>query len=172
MDGDGPRVVFATDAQDGDGPELSSEGLRLVPDRSSTRRRGRGAGPHVGGLDLRQVTPGKVSALVETLKAAGSALGRGGLSARSVQIAITVPEAAWGRASASSTGLISRDPLAGYTRPRAQQTPMTAWSTDEARRFLATTSGGRLAFAWSLFLTPGLRRFGPPPVRYPRQILR
>jgi integrase len=114
--------------------------------------------PHVGGLDVRQLAPAKVSALVETLKVAGSTQGRGGLSARSVQIAITVLKAATGWAAASPTGLIARDPLAGYKRPRAQQTPMNAWSTDEARRFLAATSGDRLAFAWSLFLTRGLRR--------------
>ena len=35
---------------------------------------------------------------------------------------------------------------------------MRVWSADEARAFLHTTGGDRLAFAWALLLTRGLRR--------------
>lgn len=112
--------------------------------------------PHIGGTDVRKLTPAVVATMVETLRASGSRLGRGGLSPRSVQMAVTVTKAA--TAWAVKVGLLGRDPLAGYERPRAASRPMTSWSTEEARTFLAKTRDDRLAFAWALLLTRGLRR--------------
>ena len=112
--------------------------------------------PHVGGLDVRQLTPAVASDLVDELRTSGSRLGRGGISQRSLQLAVTVLKAAtsW----ALTTGLLGRDPLAGYKRPRATSRTMTSWSTEEARAFLAATRDDRLAFAWALLLCRGLRR--------------
>ncbi len=114
--------------------------------------------PHIAALDVREVTPAAVGRLVDTLRVSGSTLGRGGLSDRSVQLVVTVLKAA--TAWAVTTGLLARDPLAGYHRPRAVTSRAVggAWSADEARSFLASTSQDRLAAAWSLLLARGLRR--------------
>ena len=112
--------------------------------------------PHVGALDVREMTPARAGELVEKLRTSGSTLGRGGLSPRSVQLAVTVLKAAtsW----AVTTGLLNRDPLVGFKRPRTQSKTMSAWSTEEARTFLRATTDDRLAFGWALLLTRGLRR--------------
>ena len=113
--------------------------------------------PHVGGVQLAKVSPSQAQQLVEVLRAEGSRAG-GALSPRSVQLSITVLKAAtsW----AFETGLVGRDPLAGYRRPRAQTTKGAgaAWTADEARAFLASVSGDRLVIAGTLLLTRGLRR--------------
>lgn len=137
-------------------PARAAEGLRpatLALYRNATRA---WVLPYLGGLDVRQLTPAKVGEMVETLRTSGSRLGRGGLSSRSVQMAVTVLKAAtsW----AVTTGLLMRDPLVGYKRPRTASKTMAAWSTGEARAFLDATAGDRLAFAWALLLTRGLRR--------------
>lgn len=112
--------------------------------------------PHIGALDVRQLNPAKVGEMVETLRVSGSRLGRGGLSPRSVQLAVTVLKSAtsW----AVTVELLGRDPLVGYKRPRGGSKAMTSWSTAEARQFLAATADDRMAFAWAILLTRGLRR--------------
>lgn len=112
--------------------------------------------PHIGALDVRQLTPARMGTMVDTLRASGSTLGRGGLSPRSVQLAVTVTKAA--TAWAVMTGMLGRDPLLGYKRPRTSSKPMTAWTADEAKTFLRATQSDRLAFGWGLLLTRGLRR--------------
>jgi len=54
--------------------------------------------------------------------------------------------------------LLGRDPLIGLDRPLSAAKTMKCWSTEEAQSFLACTRDDRLYFAWSLFLTRGLRR--------------
>jgi site-specific recombinase XerC len=71
---------------------------------------------HVGGVQLAKMSPSQAQQLVEVLRAEGSRTG-GALSSRSVQLSITVLKAATGWAL--ETGLVGRDPLAGYRRPRA-----------------------------------------------------
>ena len=113
--------------------------------------------PHVGGVQLAKMSPSQAQQLVEVLRAEGSRIG-GALSSRSVQLSITVLKAAtsW----ALETGLVGRDPLAGYRRPRAQTSKGAgaAWTADEARAFLVSVSDDRLVTAWTLLLTRGLRR--------------
>jgi len=114
--------------------------------------------PHIGEIELRRFGPAEAQALVSTLRTAGSRLNRGGLSDRSVQLAVTVLKAATGWAV--ETGLVMRDPLVGFRRPRVKSGAAagSAWTADEARAFLRAVSGDRLTAAWSLFLTCGLRR--------------
>lgn len=113
--------------------------------------------PHVGGTEVRALTPARLSLLTETLRAKGSTLGRGGLSPRSVQLAATVLKASTAWASAS--GLVARDPLLGARRPRAAASTVgTAWTLDEGRMFLAAVADDRLVAAWTLLLTRGPRR--------------
>ena len=115
--------------------------------------------PHIGGLRLDQLNATSASTLVGTLRSEeGSSLGRGSLSPRSTQLAIQVLKASsrW----AFETGLVTRDPLAGFKRPKAPaSTAATAsWTMDEARQFLTSISEDRLRAAWWLFLCRGLRR--------------
>ncbi len=113
--------------------------------------------PHIGGTQLATLSPAQAQQLVEDLRARG---GRNGspLSDRSVQLSVVVLKAAtvW----AFETGVVGRDPLAGFRRPRAQagKGAGEAWTTDEARAFLAAVVEDRLVAAWTLLLTRGLRR--------------
>ncbi len=114
--------------------------------------------PHVGGLRVDQLSPTRVQTMVETLRTDGSRLGRGALSQRSVQLAVGVLKSAtrW----AFETGLMSRDPLAGYRRPRSQLSAAAtgAWTPEEAGAFLSSVTTDRLRAAWWLLLCRGLRR--------------
>jgi hypothetical protein len=76
--------------------------------------------PKIGALELRHLSPARAQELADTLRANGSALKRGALSPRSVQLAISVLKGstAW----AFETGLVGRDPLAGYRRPERNPT--------------------------------------------------
>ena len=72
--------------------------------------------PHVGAVQLAKMSPSQAQQLVEVLRAQGCRNGTT-LSARSVQLSIVVLKAA--TAWAFETGLVGRDPLAGFRRPRA-----------------------------------------------------
>jgi len=113
--------------------------------------------PHIGGVQLSKLSPSGTQQLVEVLRSVGTRSG-GALSSRSVQLAVTVLKAATGWAF--ETGLVGRDPLAGYRRPRAQTSKGTgaAWTADEARAFLVSVTDDRLVAVWTLLLTRGLRR--------------
>ena len=115
--------------------------------------------PNVGGLKVTQLSPKAAGELVTKLRSPeGSRLGRGALSDRSVQLAVSVLKSAtrWGWES----GLMSRDVLAGYKRPKIQPSDRvaSAWSADECRGFLTAISGDRLRAVWWLLLTRGPRR--------------
>jgi integrase len=113
--------------------------------------------PRVGGVQLTKLSPVVAQQLVEELRAKG---GRNAspLSDRSVQLAVVVLKAATGWAF--ETGLVGRDPLAGFRRPRAQagRGAGEAWTAQEARTFLSAVANDRLVAAWALLLTRGLRR--------------
>lgn len=75
-----------------------------------------------------------------------------------MQLAVTVLKTAtrW----AWETGLMRRDVLAGFRRPRIEPSDRvsSAWSAAEAGRFLSAVADDRLRTAWWLLLTRGLRR--------------
>jgi integrase len=115
--------------------------------------------PHVGGVRLSVLNASRAAEVAAVLRSpAGSRLGRGGLSDRSVQLAMaTLKQAtAW----AWRSGLIAADPLLGYRRPRSGGSSKAtgAWSADEAGAFLASVADDKLRAAWWLFLSRGLRR--------------
>jgi len=112
--------------------------------------------PHLGGVRISALTPKHVTDMVQALRTEKSATGRKGLSPRSAQLAVGVLKAAC--AWAVVNGLLGRDPTAGVRRPRADSQVMRPWSVDDARSFLSATGDDRLAFAWALLLTRGLRR--------------
>jgi len=77
---------------------------------------------------------------------------------RSVQLAVHCLKAAtrW----AFETGLVARDPLAGFNRPKApvSMAATGAWTAAEASKFLASVVDDRLRAAWWLLRSRGLRR--------------
>jgi integrase len=113
--------------------------------------------PHVGGLVAAALRPIDVARLTDTLRTKTTVKGHRGLSQRSVQLTVQVLKAAtrWG----STTGALGRDPLAGVKRPRVERSGATrAWTTTEARQFLAAVNDDRLSAIWAILLTRGLRR--------------
>ncbi|MHB8329141.1 MAG: site-specific integrase [Acidimicrobiales bacterium] len=103
--------------------------------------------PHLGGVKAAGLTPRHVDEL-------NAALAK--LSPRSRQLSVGILKAAckW----AAENGYLARSPVAGVQRPRVEQHAVEPWTVEEARSFLAATAGDRLAFAWALLLTRGLRR--------------
>lgn len=112
--------------------------------------------PNIGGVKVAALKPATVTKLVDHLSSSPSASGKARLSARSVQLTVQVLKAAtkW----AVVNGLLGRDPLIGVSRPRVEHAAMTAWTAEQARTFLKATRDDRLAAAWALLLTRGLRR--------------
>jgi integrase len=115
--------------------------------------------PNIGGLKVVELSPKAAGELVAKLRSpAGSRLGRGPLSDRSVQLSITILKSAtrW----AWESGLVGRDVLAGYKRPKIEPSDRvaSAWSAEEAGRFLAAVADDRLRTAWWFLLARGPRR--------------
>jgi integrase len=109
----------------------------------------------IGGIRLESLTERDVARMVATMKADG-------LSPRSRQAAVGALKAATAWAARPTVRLVSIDPLAHYHRPGLKDGDappgVKAWNVDQARGFLAGTASDRLAFAWALLLTRGLRR--------------
>jgi len=112
--------------------------------------------PRLGGTKVAALTPATVVDFMTALRSDKSANGRQGLSARTVQLTVGVLKSAC--AFAVQTEMIGRNPIAGVRRPRSESKSMRVWTTAEAKAFLEATAHDRLAFAWALLLTRGLRR--------------
>jgi integrase len=113
--------------------------------------------PNIGGLVVAGLRPMDVDKLKTTLATSTTPKRDRGLSPRSIQISVQVLKAAtrW----AAREGGLGRDPLASVRRPRVEASKaMHAWTTDEARQFLASVKDDRLEAVWALLLTRGLRR--------------
>ena len=137
----------------------SSEGLRPGTAKMYSNVISGWLSPNIGGLKVTQLSPKAAGELVTKLRSPeGSRLGRGPLSDRSVQLAVSLLKAStrW----AWETGLMSRDVLAGFKRPRITPSDRvsSAWSPEEAGTFLAAAANDRLRAAWWLLLTRGPRR--------------
>ena len=112
--------------------------------------------PNIGGTRIVALTPANVTDLVNRLRTTKSAKGRKGLSPRSAQLVVGVLKSAY--AWAVNNGLLNRNPIAGVKRPLVKQTVMNTWNSEEARTFIKSTANDRVAIAWVLLLTRGLRR--------------
>ncbi|HEY5092742.1 MAG TPA: site-specific integrase [Acidimicrobiales bacterium] len=112
--------------------------------------------PYIGAVVVSELTPIIVNKLITTLKTNRTSAGRDGLSPRTIQLAIGVLKSAckW----AVQNELIPRNPIAAIAQPRADRPEMKAWNIDEAREFIDSVKDDRLAWAWTLALTRGLRR--------------
>jgi len=78
-----------------------------------------------------------------------------GLGPRSVRLTLSRLSAAFDQAL--DDGKVTRNPCARVRRPKMTASSKTAWSEEEARRFLAEAARDRLHLAWLLALH-GLRR--------------
>lgn len=112
--------------------------------------------PALGATKVAALTPADVNALVEKMATTKSANGRDGLSSRTRQVAVGTLKAA--TTSALANGMLGRDPLVGYQRPRLTRSTLNCWTNPQARQFLTAVKGDRLEVAWALLLTRGLRR--------------
>jgi integrase len=113
--------------------------------------------PHIGGIKVASLTPAMVNGMTTALKKSGPN-GRRGLSDRSTQMAVGLLKAACQWAVRDDNRLIGRNPIGSMRRPRAMRTEMKVWDAAETKQFLAATANDRVAFAWALALTRGLRR--------------
>lgn len=114
--------------------------------------------PHIGSILLQNIAPGHLNGLYATLLKSGRADGRGGLSPRSVRYIHAIIHRAlrdalrWTR--------IARNPAQAAEPPlvRSSQAGMKVWTAPELRRFLIHVADDRLAAAWLLSATTGMRR--------------
>ena len=125
----------------------------------------------IGALPLEHLTAQHARDLAETLRSpTGSRLGRGALSDRSVQLALSKLKSAtrW----AAENDYIARDPLRAYRKPKAEASSAAtqAWTVEEANRFLHSpaVAGDRLRAMWWLFLSRGPRRGELAGLRWPK----
>jgi integrase len=137
-------------------PSQESRGLRAATISQYRLATNHWIIPHIGATKIAALTPANVTALVHTLRTAKTAKGRDGLSSRSTQVTVGVLKSAY--TWAVNNGLLNRNPISGVQRPKVQRTATTTWQPEEARGFLKATSEDRLAVAWALLLTRGLRR--------------
>lgn len=104
------------------------------------------------------LSPGHLNSLYATLLESGRVDGKGGLSAKSVRYVHAVLHKALN--DALRWNRIARNPAQAAQAPRAtaDRGQMRVWSASELRAFLEHTSSDRLAAAWHLAATTGMRR--------------
>ncbi len=112
--------------------------------------------PRVGTLKLAHLNAAHLRTLQAELLASGRVDGKGGLSAQSVLKCHRTLKHAF--KDAVRWGLLPRNPVDLIDAPRVAQAETTAWTADEARRFLEGVASDRLAAMWVLFVTSGMRR--------------
>lgn len=147
-------------------PARKSEGLRPTTLSQYTNASDAWIIPHIGQMAARQLTANNTRKWQDKIAESG---GRDGnpLSPRSVQISVMVLKAA--TAWAMTNGLLQRDPLSGYKRPRAPKSSRVkeVWTVEQVRQFLASVEDDRLFAAWSLLVTYGPRRGEVCGLRWP-----
>jgi integrase len=113
------------------------------------------AGRPIGRRQLQDVTPADLNALYGLLLAGDEA--HRALSPRTVRYVHTIIHRALKDAVKWQT--IARNPVEAADPPRASSSPeMRTWSGSELGRFLEHVAGDRLAGAWWLLATTGMRR--------------
>jgi len=112
--------------------------------------------PRIGAIKLAHLTGAHLRALQGELLSSGRIDGKGGLAGQSVLKCHRVLKHAF--KDAVRWGLVPRNPVELIDPPRAEQREMTAWSAEQARRFLDGIATDRLFAMWVLFVTTGMRR--------------
>jgi integrase len=122
--------------------------------------------PALGDVRLRDLTPGQIAKLYETLRTSGRVRekkdGSTGLSESTIHHVHVALSASLGHAV--EAGFLRVSPVTQLPRkskpaPSSRQRPeMKTWTAVEARTFLATAAGDRLGPLFDLALNTGLRR--------------
>lgn len=108
--------------------------------------------PRLGSVRLVGLTPQKIQAMYADLLGRGKRDGSA-LSPRSVlQVHKTLHRSL---ADAVRSHLLARNPADGARAPRSEAREMTAWSLEDAQRFLTATRGERLWAMWLVALNTG-----------------
>jgi integrase len=111
--------------------------------------------PRVGQVRLVDLTPQRIQAMYAELLERGKRDGSP-LAPRSVlQVHKTLHRALQ---DAVRWRLVSRNPADSARGPRFEEKEMTAWSLEDAQKFLAATGADRLAALWLVALNTGMRR--------------
>ena len=114
--------------------------------------------PHIGSLQLVNLTPARINALYATLALTGKKDGKRGLSPRSVHHVHAVLHRAckdavrWGR--------LTRNPVDAADPPRGggERREMKTWTAEQLRAFLLFVLGERLYALWHTLAMTGMRR--------------
>ena len=112
--------------------------------------------PRIGSIKLAHLTAAHLRALQGELLESGRVDGKGGLAASSVLKCHRVLKHAFN--DSVRWGLLARNPVDLIDAPRAEQREMTAWSGEQARRFVDAIATDRQFAMWVLFITTGMRR--------------
>jgi integrase len=115
--------------------------------------------PHLGGRQLRQITPAMLNRIYADLLAAGNKKIPGGLSAKTVRYIHTIVHKCL--ADAVDTGLVATNAAERAKPPRPRARPATEigfWEPHELRIFLESVQGHRLEAAWHVAAMTGMRR--------------
>jgi integrase len=112
--------------------------------------------PSLGPFRLGELEPGMLASWLRQLADRGRNGGGRPLSATSVRLVRKVLSMAC--EDALERGFLADNPVRGTTAPRAAPSGRVAWTADEARRFLAASTGHRLGAAFQLAIVAGLRR--------------
>jgi integrase len=111
--------------------------------------------PRIGAVRLQQLTPDHLDRLYVELERAGGRRGRP-LSAKTVRNVHVMLHKALERAVQRT--LIARNPAALAEKPKPRRHELRPWTADETATFLTAAAGDRLAAAFWLMATAGVRR--------------
>lgn len=112
--------------------------------------------PAIGQIPLRQLQPNHLQRLYNEKFSHGSLKGKGGLSARTVQIIHTIMHAALKQAM--KEGLVARNVAEATTLPRERRKEPRVLTLEEQARFFSVLEQDRLGAAFLLDLATGMRR--------------
>lgn len=111
--------------------------------------------PALGGTRLRDLTTGRVNALIAELLDRGGAHHQG-LAPKTVRNIVGSLHKAL--ADAVAWGLLARNPADAAALPRAPRADMRVWTGAQLAAFLASVRHDRLHAGWVLLATTGMRR--------------
>ncbi len=112
--------------------------------------------PTLGRTQLVNITPARLNGYYTELLASGRRASDGGLSPKTVRNVHSMLHKAL--TDAVRWGHLSRNPVSLAAPPKPARPEMKVWSPEQLRIFVEFTRNDRLAAAWLLFVTTGMRR--------------
>ena len=112
--------------------------------------------PTFGRAQLVNVTPARLNAYYAELLAGGRRARDGGLSPKTVRNVHSMLHKAL--SDATRWGHLPRNPVGLAAPPKPARPEMKVWSPEQLRAFVEFTGNDRLAAAWLLLVTTGMRR--------------